>query len=241
MDKTMMNPTPITDEAALPHMSALSSPAPEATLSEKIKEGMEEALAVARGEAEPYAVHHVPTSDTAEELELEVVAWCYTEHYTDRPSQSTVLPYEPADLPYPGRSETEPLVRQSDALTIIEEQARTIEKLRAENERLQIYAVWDFPKDIQDLTVKLETTEAERDELRAALDSSPDGSGMWRFWADKASTLAESNGELRAEVERLRGEMKRIAEGNLGDEPWQTNYQRIQDVARAALAGGSDE
>lgn len=36
------------------------------------------------------------------------------------------------------------------------------------------------------------------------------------------------------EIERLRGELRRIAEGNLGDASWQANYEKIRDVARAA-------
>lgn len=40
---------------------------------------------------------------------------------------------------------------------------------------------------------------------------------------------------LRAEVERLRGGLRRIAEGNLGDEPWQASYEVIRHVAKEAL------
>lgn len=29
------------------------------------------------------------------------------------------------------------------------------------------------------------------------------------------------------EIERLRGELRRIAEGNLGDAPWQANYEKM--------------
>jgi hypothetical protein len=39
-----------------------------------------------------------------------------------------------------------------------------------------------------------------------------------------------------AEVERLRQALRNIAEGNLGDAPWQANYARIKEVAAEALA-----
>ena len=37
------------------------------------------------------------------------------------------------------------------------------------------------------------------------------------------------------EIERLRQALRNIAEGNLGDAPWQANYARIKEVAAAAL------
>lgn len=41
----------------------------------------------------------------------------------------------------------------------------------------------------------------------------------------------------QAEIERLRGALRNIAEGNLGDDPWQANYAKIKQVAAAALSG----
>lgn len=41
--------------------------------------------------------------------------------------------------------------------------------------------------------------------------------------------------DLSAEVDRLRGYLRRIAEGNLGDEPWQASYEVIRHVAKEAL------
>jgi len=46
---------------------------------------------------------------------------------------------------------------------------------------------------------------------------------------------------LKAEVKKLRTELRSIAEGNLGDSPGQANYARIRDVARAALSTPSKE
>ncbi len=37
------------------------------------------------------------------------------------------------------------------------------------------------------------------------------------------------------EIDRLRGELRRIAEGNLGDATWQADYAKIRAVAAAAL------
>jgi hypothetical protein len=41
--------------------------------------------------------------------------------------------------------------------------------------------------------------------------------------------------DLRQQVERLRGALRSVAEGNLGEAPWQANYGRLRDFARAAL------
>ena len=49
----------------------------------------------------------------------------------------------------------------------------------------------------------------------------------------------EARATFRAHEEtigRLSHELRRIAEGVLGDQPWQANYARIQQVARDALA-----
>jgi hypothetical protein len=41
--------------------------------------------------------------------------------------------------------------------------------------------------------------------------------------------------DLLALGEAMAGEMRRIAEGNLGDAPWQAHYDKIRAVAAAAL------
>lgn len=40
---------------------------------------------------------------------------------------------------------------------------------------------------------------------------------------------------LRAEAERKDAALQALAEGNLGDLPWQVNYEKVKEVARAAL------
>lgn len=42
--------------------------------------------------------------------------------------------------------------------------------------------------------------------------------------------------EAAARIEALEAALRRIAEGNLGDLPWEANYERIRQVTRAALA-----
>lgn len=42
--------------------------------------------------------------------------------------------------------------------------------------------------------------------------------------------------ELRAHNARLSEALRSLAEGNLGDASWQANYDRIRDLARAALS-----
>jgi hypothetical protein len=61
-------------------------------------------------------------------------------------------------------------------------------------------------------------------------------------YRDKAETFgkacAEKDAQSIALAERvgvLEAELRRIAEGNLGDMPWQAGYERIKEVARAAL------
>lgn len=44
--------------------------------------------------------------------------------------------------------------------------------------------------------------------------------------------------QIEAQAQRiagLEGSLRNIAEGNLGEMPWQANYDRIREVARAAL------
>ena len=48
----------------------------------------------------------------------------------------------------------------------------------------------------------------------------------------EAETFVSAQATRIAELE---SEMRRIAEGNLGDAPWQANYDCIRDVARASL------
>ncbi len=54
-------------------------------------------------------------------------------------------------------------------------------------------------------------------------------------------TWEELAGYWKGEVERLREALRRIAEGNLGPQKWQANYDKIKEVARAALNGGQHE
>jgi hypothetical protein len=53
----------------------------------------------------------------------------------------------------------------------------------------------------------------------------------WNTRTDEAATITS----LTAEVERLKAALRRIAEGNLGDTPWQANYESIRKVALAAI------
>ena len=41
-------------------------------------------------------------------------------------------------------------------------------------------------------------------------------------------------------ITHLEAEMRRIAEGNLGDAPWQANYDRIREIARASLSSSGE-
>lgn len=80
--------------------------------------------------------------------------------------------------------------------------------------------------------------------------------GLLRDAADRITQLEGENAELRGKLDRTERlcdlvdsmgsdarhqrnaaetALRRIAEGNLGDAPWQANYERIREVARAAL------
>lgn len=53
-----------------------------------------------------------------------------------------------------------------------------------------------------------------------------------------AGTLRAAAGEiiyLQAKVDTLREALRSIAEGNLGEEPWQADYEKLRLYARAAV------
>lgn len=62
----------------------------------------------------------------------------------------------------------------------------------------------------------------------------PDGGDV--SLAEQVQRMSDALAARDAEVERLRAVLRNIAEGNLGDAPWQANYERIRSVARAALS-----
>ena len=80
------------------------------------------------------------------------------------------------------------------------------------------------PDDVAKLAADCRTAA----KIMGDLDTFPTGQGILRQSADTIETQA-------AELARLRAALKNIAEGNLGDQPWQANYNRIRDVAAAAL------
>ena len=65
----------------------------------------------------------------------------------------------------------------------------------------------------------------------------------YRSWGDAAQDLPQSEIDEFVMDDRDRRELalidalRRIAEGNLGDYPWQANYAQIKEIARAALEG----
>lgn len=65
----------------------------------------------------------------------------------------------------------------------------------------------------------------------------------WNRRADLALSCIEPLPSSTADAGRvgeLEAALRNIAEGNLGDASWQANYDRIRQVARLALQGGSD-
>ena len=56
---------------------------------------------------------------------------------------------------------------------------------------------------------------------------------MMYFVEDAKSDIAA----LLDRIESLEKALERIAEGNLGDAPWQADYAKVKEVARAALSG----
>jgi hypothetical protein len=71
---------------------------------------------------------------------------------------------------------------------------------------------------------------------------------VWEYWseADLAEMAKEPGEPLPSStadagrVGELEAALRNIAEGNLGDASWQANYDRIRQVARLALQGGSN-
>lgn len=57
------------------------------------------------------------------------------------------------------------------------------------------------------------------------------------FAAEKLANAEAERDRLAADKARLSKALRNIAEGNLGDAKWQANYDKIREVARAALSG----
>jgi len=75
------------------------------------------------------------------------------------------------------------------------------------------------------------------------IDEIPDLSGeeamkIARETLEDAAQLPAVNSyaSSQAEIARLKACLRRIAEGNLGDDPWQANYEKIRAVAATALS-----
>jgi len=62
-----------------------------------------------------------------------------------------------------------------------------------------------------------------------------------RHHYDMAVAVTDRIRELEAKVADLLAAVENIAEGNLGDEPWQANYANIKEVARAAAIRAREE
>jgi hypothetical protein len=59
-------------------------------------------------------------------------------------------------------------------------------------------------------------------------------SAKWRHGEKTEDELLQRIWNLAADVRKLDAALCRIAEGNLGDEPWQANYALIQEIAQEA-------
>lgn len=111
------------------------------------------------------------------------------------------------------------------------------------------------PKRRGELEARLAALQSENAELRAQAAYWEDRENKAIIRAEDLSRqLAEANerweyfqklaSEHRDELERQLAErdaaLRSIAEGNLGDDPWQANYAKIREVAHAALSGPGD-
>lgn len=59
-------------------------------------------------------------------------------------------------------------------------------------------------------------------------------------WERQPMPMTRDNGDPER-VQALEQALRNIAEGDLGDLPWQANYTRIRQVAAAALANASPD
>lgn len=107
--------------------------------------------------------------------------------------------------------------------------------------------------EIAALTEKLRAVEAERDDVclmlvrststkstltSIAIENLQHIARLERGEAEREAHLeagARELSALRAEIERKDAALRRIAEGNLGDKPWQGDYGAIRTIAVAAL------
>jgi hypothetical protein len=56
-----------------------------------------------------------------------------------------------------------------------------------------------------------------------------------KCWAEERGTMIDKIQAERARADRAVAALTAIAEGNLGDAPWQADYEKIRKVARAAI------
>lgn len=99
---------------------------------------------------------------------------------------------------------------------------------------------WDTEPEARAQWNTRHTSDAEVIALRAERDALADDHArlMRDFTALEAerTQLRTAQAASRAGEDALAYDLRRIAEGNLGDNPWQANYERIRNVAADALA-----
>lgn len=86
---------------------------------------------------------------------------------------------------------------------------------------------WLYNQNKSVLVDRIGRLERENAELRVERDT-------LAMHLDAKTILADRD---KADKARLSEALRSIAEGNLGDASWQANYDRIREVARAALSG----
>lgn len=79
----------------------------------------------------------------------------------------------------------------------------------------------------------------ERNERTVRSDRRKKTVGKAELWVTELDALLERIRTAEADKARLSEALRNIAEGNLGDAPWQANYDKIREVARAVLSGSS--
>lgn len=125
----------------------------------------------------------------------------------------------------------------ADAKTDIATLVSELATLRSDNERLtdiedQMREAWKWLR-ARDLVDDLDD---EWDGFTAVLDHHEAEICEQAERAVARAEAAEAERDtLLAQVAGMRGALLNITEGNLGDASWQANYDRIREVARAAL------
>lgn len=170
--------------------------------------------------------------------EVEVVAWINEDALAELGKHKSATTTVASGLLKKPFGADVPLITLSSHQSIIAAKDAEITELRRERDEL---AYLHFERDQGDKVIneRLEAAEARANAAEEAENEAKDC-----FWAIYPKYLEMGGEPVSTEAARTTlaerakaavDALTRIAEGNLGDDPWQANYARIKQVASEAL------